>query len=338
MKLLTVAVPCYNSAAYMEHAIKTLLPGEEDIEILLVNDGSNDATGKIADEYEAKYPSIIRAIHKENGGHGDAVNVGLKNANGLYFKVVDSDDWVDTEALLKILDVLRDMVENARNLDLLITNYVYEKVSLNKSKVIDYKSCLPQDEIFHWSQVGRFKNSQNLLMHSVIYRTKLLRECNLELPKHTFYVDNIFVYQPLPFVKNMYYMDLDFYRYFIGREDQSVNEKVMIGRIDQQIKVTEIMIDAHDLTKIKSKSLRQYMIKYLVMMLTVSSVFLIKEGTEESLEKKNQLWEYLKHKNRRLYKEVNKYFLGWTMQMKGRTGHKLIVMGYHISQKIYGFS
>lgn len=322
----------------MEHAIKTLLPGKEDIEIILVNDGSSDETAEIADSYEKKYPSMIRAIHQENGGHGMAVNTGLKHAKGLYFKVVDSDDWVDSYALLKILDLLRDMVENARNLDLLITNYVYDKVSLNKSKVIEYKSCLPQDEIFYWNQIGKFKNSQNILMHSVIYRTKLLKECNLELPKHTFYVDNIFVYYPLPFVKNIYYMDLDFYHYFIGREDQSVNEKVMMERIDQQIKITKIMIDSHDLTKIKCKQLQRYMIKYLVMMLTVSSVFLIKDGSQESLEKKDELWNYLKHKNKKLYKEVNKYFLGWTMQMKGRTGHRLIVMGYHISQKIYGFS
>ena len=80
-------------------------------------------------------------------------------------------------------------------------------------------------------------------MHSVMYRTKLLRECGLELPKHTFYVDNIFVYHPLPHVKYLYYLNVNFYRYFIGRSDQSVNESVMIGRIDQQLKVNRIMID-----------------------------------------------------------------------------------------------
>lgn len=338
MKLLTIAIPCYNSAEYMSHAIESLLPGGEDIEIIIVNDGSVDDTKELAEKFVQKYPTIIRAIHQENGGHGEAVNTGLRNANGLYFKVVDSDDWVDTQALLQILETLRGMVENASNLDLLITNYVYEKVSLNKQKVIDYKSCLPQDRIFKWSEIGRFKNSQNILMHSVIYRTKLLRDCNLELPKHTFYVDNIFVYQPLPYVKSIYYMDLDFYRYFIGRDDQSVNEKVMIGRIDQQIKVNKIMIDAHDLTKIKCKELRRYMIKYLVMMMTVSSVFLVKEGSEESIAKKDELWDYLESKNKKLYKAVNKYFLGWTMQMRSRAGRKIIVIGYHISQKIYGFS
>ena len=121
-----------------------------------------------------------------------------------------------------------------------------------------------------------FKQSQNILMHSTIYRTKLLQNCGIVLPKHTFYVDNIFVYQPLPFVKTLYYMDVNLYRYFIGRSDQSVNEQVMIRRIDQQLKITKIMIESHDIFQIKSKKLKNYMIKYLSMMMAVSSVFLIK--------------------------------------------------------------
>ena len=338
MKVLSVAIPCYNSEAYMAKAIESLLPGGEDIEILIVNDGSKDNTQTIGEEYAMKYPGIVRVIKQENGGHGEAVNTGLRNARGLYYKVVDSDDWVEEKSLHEILDKLKEFIENRNMIDMLITNYVYEKVELNKQKVIDYHGCIPKDVVFGWSEIGHFKSSQNILMHSVIYRTKLLRECNLQLPKHTFYVDNIFVYQPLPFVKKMYYMDVDFYRYYIGREDQSVNETIMMGRIDQQIKVTKIMLDSHDLTKIHCKPLRKYMVKYLVMMMTVSSVFLVKIDTEESLEKKEELWQYLKKKNLRLYKEMNRYFLGWSMQMNSKAGRKIIVLGYHISRKIFGFN
>ena len=95
-------------------------------------------------------------------------------------------------------------------------------------------------------------------MHSVIYRTELLRECKLELPKHTFYVDNIFVYKPLPYVKTMYYMDVNFYRYFIGRNDQSVNETVMIRRIDQQLLVNRLMIDIISEEKLQIKHTKIY--------------------------------------------------------------------------------
>ena len=108
MKLLTFAIPCYNSAEYMSKCIESLLPGGEDVEILIVNDGSKDDTSKIAHEYEKKYPTICKAIDKENGGHGSAVNTGIEHATGLYFKVVDSDDWVKDTAYEKILEVLSD--------------------------------------------------------------------------------------------------------------------------------------------------------------------------------------------------------------------------------------
>lgn len=338
MKLLTVAIPCYNSQDYMEHAVETALVGGEDVEILLINDGSTDDTGRIADRLQQEHPSIIRAIHQENGGHGAAVNTGLANAKGLYYKVLDSDDWFDRGAFLRVLDVLREFAEEATGVDMLLANYVYEKPSLHKHKVIRYDGVFPENKVFSWSDVKRFKVSQNILMHSVIYRTKMLRDCQLELPKHTFYVDNIFVYNPLPYVKKMYYVNADLYRYFIGREDQSVNESVMIGRIDQQIKVNKLMIDAYDLTKIKNKKLRDYMVKYLTMMMTVSSVFLIKEGSEESLAKREELWEYLKKSNKTMSRMVNKMALSKPMQFRSKAGRKIVVWGYSLSQKIYGFN
>lgn len=338
MKLLTVAIPCYNSQDYMEHAVETALVGGEDVEILLVDDGSTDDTAKIADRLQEEHPTIVCAIHQENGGHGSAVNTGLANATGLYYKVLDSDDWFDRGAFLKVLDVLRGFVEDGSGVDMLLANYVYEKPSLHKHKVIRYDGVFPEDQVFTWSDVKRFKVSQNILMHSVIYRTKMLRDCHLELPKHTFYVDNIFVYNPLPYVKKMYYVNADLYRYFIGRDDQSVNEKVMIGRIDQQIKVNKLMIDAYDLTKIKNKKLRDYMVKYLTMMMTVSSVFLIKEGSEESLAKREELWDYLKKSNKVMYRMINKMALSKPMQFRSKAGRKIVVWGYSLSQKIYGFN
>jgi len=338
MKVLTIAIPCYNSAAYMDRAIESLLIGSDDIEILIVNDGSSDNTAVIADEYEKKYPNIIRAIHKENGGHGDAVNTGLKYATGMYYKVLDSDDWFDKNSFKKVLDVLKSMVNKSEPVDMLIANYVYEKISIGKSKSINYKSAMPEEKIFTWDDIGFLKVSQNILMHSVIYRTEVLRKCNLELPKHTFYVDNIFVFKPLPYVKTMYYLNVDLYRYFIGREDQSVNEKIMIGRIDQQIKVTKIMIDNYNPMNIKSKKLRKYMTQYLTMMMTVSTVLLLKSNKEENLNKKDELWDYLRNNNKSLYEEVNKTLLGKLMQMDSSFGRKIILSGYSLSRKIYAFN
>lgn len=338
MKLLTVAIPCYNSQDYMRHAVETALIGCDDVEIILVDDGSSDNTPEIADELASEYPTIVRVVHQENGGHGSAVNAGLANATGIYFKVLDSDDWFDRESFLKVMDVLRDFAKEGHGVDMLLTNYVYEKPSLHKHKAIRYDGVFPENQVFGWNQVGHFKMSQNILMHSVIYRTKMLRDSGLELPKHTFYVDNIFVYNPLPYVKTMYYLNVDLYRYFIGRDDQSVNEQVMIGRIDQQLRVNRIMIDAYDLTKIKNKKLRAYMVKYLTMMMTVSSVFLIKEGSEESLRKREEIWDYLKNKNKGMYRMVNRLALSKPMQLRSSAGRKIVVWGYSLSRKIYGFN
>lgn len=338
MKILSIAIPCYNSEEYMVHAVESALAGGEDVEVLIVDDGSVDETAKIADELEQKHPGIVRAIHQENAGHGGAVNTGLNNAKGIYFKVLDSDDWLDRESLIRVLEKLRSFIRAGTLVDMFLANYVYEKPSLRKHKAIRYEGVFPQDEIFSWNDIKKFKVSQNILMHSVIYRTQMLIDCGLELPKHTFYVDNIFVYTPLPSVKTMYYMDVDLYRYFIGRDDQSVNEEVMISRIDQQIKVNKIMIDTYDLTKIRSKKLRDYMAKYLAMMMTVSSVFLIKEGSEESLAKRSELWEYLKNAGKGMNRLVNRQILSRPMQIRGKAGRKMVVWGYSISRKLYGFN
>ncbi len=338
MKLLSVAVPCYNSAAYMSRAIETLLSGGDNMEIIIVDDGSKDDTEKIGLDYQEKYPDIVRVISQENGGHGEAVNTGLANATGLYFKVVDSDDWVNEKALEEVINKLKELIADGNSPDLFLANYVYEKVGAKRKKVINYNWALPKNKIFTWDEIMHFRQSQNILMHSTIYRTKLLRDCGMKLPKHTFYVDNIFVYQPLPYVKTLYYMDENLYRYFIGREDQSVNEKVMISRIDQQIGVTRIMIESHNLSQVKCKKLRNYMIKYLSMMMLICSVFLIKEGSDESIAKKEELWNYLKGYNRWIYKRVRSHILGRSMNLPGKFGRRIVEVGYGIARKIYGFN
>lgn len=339
MKLLSVAIPCYNSEAYMRHCIDTLLTGGEEVEIIIVDDGSTkDRTAEIADEYEQKYPTICRAIHQENGGHGEAVNTGLRNASGVFYKVVDSDDWVDEEAFQEVLKTLRRFVYGKQTLDMLVCNFVYEKQGARRKKVMNYNTALPKNELITWKDVKIFMTGQYILMHSVIYRTELLRECGLELPKHTFYVDNIFVYQPLPHVKTMYYLDVNFYRYFIGREDQSVNETVMIGRIDQQIRVTKLMLDYYDVTKIQNRKLRHYMVQYLEIMMVVSSILAIRSGTEENMAKKKELWEYLKQKNLTLYLRLRFGFLGQGMNLPGKSGRQLTIAGYKITQKFFGFN
>ena len=340
MKLLTFAIPCYNSAAYMEKCINSLLIGGQDIEIIIVDDGSTkDNTLEIAKKYEDKYPGIVRAIHQENGGHGEAVNTGLRNATGRFYKVVDSDDWVDEKSYRKVLETLRNFKEG-REPDMVLCNYVYEKVGAPKKKVIHYRNVFPTEVFFNWDDmIGKFKVDQYILMHSVIYKTEVLKKSALELPKHTFYVDNIFVFEPLPYVKTMYYIDTNFYRYFIGRDDQSVNEKIMITRIDQQIRVTKRMIESYLAIEHTDEKCKYYMRNYLRIMMEISSIFLIISGTKENLDKKKELWHYVKEKDKELYKELRYSILGWSVNIPGGpVGRGISKIGYNVMNKLIGFN
>ena len=252
--------------------------------------------------------------------------------------MVDSDDWVDSDVLLKIIGILKELISGPDTVDMFISNYIYDKVGQKRKRIMQYRSAMPTDRVFTWEEMGSMRIGHYILMHSVIYRTGLLRECGLKLPRHTFYVDNIFVFQPLPFVKKLYYLDAEFYHYFIGREDQSVNESIMIGRIDQQIRVNKIMIDFMAGRNIKGKRLRNYMMSYLDIITTVSSVLLLRSGTEENFEKKQELWQYLKRADLRLYYKLRRSLLGRTMNLPGKGGRKVSVAAYRLTQKFFGFN
>ncbi|MDE8703148.1 glycosyltransferase family A protein [Adlercreutzia equolifaciens] len=339
MKTITFAVPCYNSAAYMDHCIESILACGTDIEILLVDDGSTkDDTAAIADRWQEQYPDIIRAIHQPNKGHGGAVNTGLENATGFYYKVVDSDDWLDAEAMKPLMDYMRSQVEAPVPCDMVVANYVYEKVDEGVQKVMGYTNVFPEGYEFGWDEVGTFLPSQYLLMHSVYYRTDLLKKMGLKLPEHTFYVDNIFVYEPLVYVRTMRYFDVDAYRYFIGREDQSVNEKVMMSRMDQQLRVTRQMIDNVDPQAVRNRHLRHYLRNYLSMMMCICSVFLRMRGGEQDEEDLKEIWNYLKEQNPSLYRRVRTNVLNISTNLPTELGGKIGLKGYHIAQKIFKFN
>ena len=322
----------------MRNCIESLLPGGEDVEIIIVDDGSGDGTAAIADEYAEKYPTIVRTIHQENGGHGAAVNTGLANATGLYYKVVDSDDWVDADAYRQVLDTLRKFVKEQTPVDMLLTNYVYEKVSEHHQRRMIYSLLFESDRITTWSEMKHNVKGFSILMHSVTYRTQMLRDCGLKLPEHTFYVDNLFVYEPLPYVKTIYYLNVDFYRYYIGREGQSVNEQIMIKRLDQQLRVNYRMIDAYDLWSIEEKHLREYMLSYLETITVVSTCLAYVSGTKENLHKAKALWKYIRDKDYRTYHHLRWGVLGGAMNLPGRFGRYLSVKAYRISQRFMGFN
>ena len=336
-KIITFAIPCYNSEAYMEKCIQSLLGAGDDTEILIINDGSVDKTGEIADSYAQKYPNLIRVVHQENGGHGEGVNQGIRLGKGMYYKVVDSDDRLDPVELDKFLCRIRENVSNGVVADMYVTNYVYDHVADGTTKPMRYSDIFPLETLCTWEDTKPFGVSQYLMMHSVIYRTELLREIKIELPKHTFYVDNLYMYYPFPYVKSIYYMNLDLYYYFIGRDDQSVNEKNMIKRIDQQILVTKLMTKCHDLEAIKEQQPRlyKYMVHELGMMYMISTVFLYASKLPENYYKNKMLWEFLKNEAPKTYTKLRWFSMNTFTKIPGRLGRGITVLGYRIVNRIF---
>ena len=289
MKLLTVTVPCYNSQDYMRHCIESLLPGGERVEILIIDDGSKDDTGRIADEYAEKYPTIVRVIHQENGGHGEGINQGLRHAAGTYFKVVDSDDWLsdDFPAFLDLLE----QCEARGGVDLAVTNYYYVHSDGIGDRSINYSSVLPEGRVFTWADTRPFRIHQMLTLHSCTFRTENMRKWGCELPKHTFYEDNLMVYLTLPHTRRMVYMNADLYRYAIGRPDQSVQRTVMMRRYHHQILVTERCFTSCHLDDIQEPRLKRYMRHELFVMFGIAILFTRLNRTVETDAALERMWE-----------------------------------------------
>ena len=339
MKLMTFTVPCYNSAEYMHICVDSLLKGGDEVEIIIIDDGSKDDTGKIADAYAEKYPNIVRVIHQENGGHGEGINQGIRHANGKYFKVVDSDDWVNENALKAVLHKL-NRLEAVGGVDLMVCNYVYEHADPKLNSTIRYGNVFPEGKVVSWKDTKPFLISQYLTLHSAIFRTQVLRDSGVVLPKHIFYEDNLFVYTPLPLVRKICYLNQDFYRYLIGREGQSVAEEVMKKRWTHQMQISKSIFLAHDIEKIKKqdKKLARYMYHETMCMLAIAAIFTRLCRTPETeqaiADMETELTAAHPVMGKKLFRRSPVYFL----TRPGKLGCNFCIWFYHLAHKVVKFN
>lgn len=333
MKQISFVVPCYNSEEYMEHCIESLLLGGEDVEIIIINDGSKDKTGKIADKYTKKYPKIVKVHHQENGGHGEGINQGLKLATGRYFKVVDSDDWADPKAYKELLKKIKKI-----DSDCIIMNYVYTYTDGRTDQVIDFSNVFPSDRECTWDELKRFKSYQYLSLHSMMYKKEVLDKTKIELPKHCFYEDNLFIYLPMFNTKTFYYMPVDFYRYFIGRADQSVQEPQLIARSSHQRLVSELVLGAYDLDEVKNKKQYKNMLRECIFMATIAVVFTRMGKSKESERQYKEFWANVKKSNPKLYKKVRHFTLAGFSSIPGFLGRAIMIAGFRFSHMLVKFN
>lgn len=323
----------------MERCLDSLVRGGENVEVLVINDGSTDRTKEIAERYASQFPGIVTVVNKANGGHGSGVNTGLALATGMYFKVVDSDDWLEETAYRTLLEKIAQWCETGFGPDLLVCDYTYNHLDKKTKKTIHYRNVFPVGKVCTWDQIGAFRPSQYLVMHALVYRTDILHRSKIVLPEHTFYVDNLFAYCPLPYVETIYYMNIDLYQYYLGREDQSVNEKVLIARIEQQIRVTKMVAESVDLNAVKRKypKLANYMCRNISIMMAISSIHLLLRGDEGARARHLELWADIKRSNPGLYYRLRFTKLSGFTNLPGKIGKLATVGGYRLARKIYQF-
>lgn len=337
---LSFVVPAFNMEVYLGRCVDSLLMAKDssDIEIIVIDDGSSDGTAAIADGYARRIPSVIRVLHQSNKGHGGAVNAGVALARGQYVKVVDADDWVSPGSLERVMAVLRSECGRSEPVDLLVTDYVYDKVGRRHKHIVRFDRVMKSDTRLGWDDLGRFGLSQYLIMHSIIFRTEVLRRARLRLPEHTFYVDFIYAYEPLPYVKTLMYVDTPFYHYFIGREGQSVQTNAMIARTDQLVRVNHAMtLDTPEPDSVPD-GLYHYMIHFLSITSVVTSVFLILSRRPVNYMIKDGLWKDIDMMSPRIGHDVRRTLASRAINLPGRGGRFIIRYGYRVADRLVGFN
>lgn len=230
MKILSIIIPGYNVEKYLEETLDSLLrcKNREELDIIIVNDGSTDHTKKIAGEYEYHNEGIVSVINKENGGHGSAINSGLRAAKGKYLIVVDGDDWVDADILDRFIKFLAD-----KNTDVVVTGHYKNFVNTGVEERYAYKEkggLLTDVEYL-------VRHNHRIPMTDICYKTELLRKTGLKIQENTFYVDEEFCSLPFLWVKTILFFSEGFYHYRIGDINQSISNINMVKRIDHKIRV-----------------------------------------------------------------------------------------------------
>lgn len=225
-KVLSVIIPSYNMEDYLQKCLDSLILDDERqmeiLEVLVVNDGSTDSTSAIAHKYQKRYPDIFRVVDKENGHYGSCVNKGLIEANGKYVKILDADDWFDTDALRTLLKML-----STSDADMVITNYniVNNCGKVKKEKIFD----LPKDKQLRLDVFCPSDSFAKLQMHAVIYRLNKLTENSYTQTEGVPYTDQEWIFLPVTFMETFIYCPIFLYQYLIGREGQSMDPHIKIG-------------------------------------------------------------------------------------------------------------
>ncbi len=238
--VLTVAMPCYNVARYLERGLTSFDDArlEGKVELIVVDDGSTDDTARIARDFMARRPAVFRLVEKENGGHGSAVNAGLAQARGTYFRVVDGDDWIDTSELVRLAGFLSHATT-----DLVVDVKTEVDMTTSEKRVFPQPAELPQGVACDVESVCMLDAfAPNVMIHTLTARTSYLRSINLHLLEKTFYEDLEFVVKATLDAADVTFVDTRVYQYLVGNASQSVADEGYVRRWDDHTRVCEELL------------------------------------------------------------------------------------------------
>lgn len=233
-KILTIVIPSYNVERFLDQTLESFVDHRilEDIEVLIVDDGSTDGTAKIGKHFEEEYPKSFRLISKINGGHGSTINRGIQECQGKYFKVVDGDDWVNTKGFVKLVEELKTC-----DADYIVTDYyeVDDKTGKQTPKTF-FELDLKYVDKKYW-KFSEIAGKIQLPMHALLIRSEILKKNKIRLDEHCFYVDVEYILYPVPFIETVVYFKYFVYMYRVAQSTQSVSLKGFQKHIQNHIDV-----------------------------------------------------------------------------------------------------
>lgn len=297
-KILTVAIPSYNVSKYLDEILPTFLCDEimNDIEILIVNDGSKDNTAEIASRYEEEYKGVIRLINKENGGHGSTINRGIEEAKGKYFKVVDGDDWVDSKEFIKYVEALKNI-----DADAILTPF--NRVNIENGEIIkkDF-SGLKHGTIYKVDDII-CELSHKYQMHSITFKSEILKKIP-KIRENCFYVDQEYVNYPLKYIDTIAYLECTIYQYRVGNNEQSISFKNMQKNRNMHMNVFFDILSFYE-DNTFSKSVTDFLIERLSgLYLTQMRIFFSMDINNETKKEVSQFTKEVKKRNKKVYNHV----------------------------------
>ena len=318
MKILTIVIPSYNTEAFIDKNISTFLDERlyECVEILIINDGSKDNTEKKAAVYEKKYPGYIRLISKDNGGHGSVINRGIVEAKGKYFKVVDADDWVNTENLTRLVDDLKksdaDVVVNS------VVTVNQQTGHEEYSKCSKLLTLTPETSFATVLRLGFHP-----VLHSVTYKTSILRDNNITVTEKCFYEDFQYVLYPIPYIRTITVLDYPVYWYLIGQKTQSVDAANALKNADMYFKVFCDSVNYYEMHK---NTYEKYVDKHIydsicIFLRSLYNIYLRNSSEKDIVNSMKKMDMKVKEYSQEFYNAVGQRnaYIRWM-----RTGNKRI--------------